>query len=176
MTISPVGASLRIVAIALIAVSAQARVLPQFNALDNARPAGEALQAARSGAVAETHTEERIGLANFVSFRPTTASTAESLMSMAAGPEAAARRHLKSVANLYRASASDIDAAVLHHIEPLYNGAQLVKFTAAVEGVEIFRETATVLMDSNMHPLAINGYLGATPAGGSSNASLVASA
>ncbi|MBI3714629.1 MAG: M36 family metallopeptidase, partial [Betaproteobacteria bacterium] len=175
MTLFPVGATLRIVVIALVVVSAQARVLPQFNALDNARPAGEALQAARIGAVAETHTEERLGLTNFVTFRPSTASTAESLAAMATGPEAAARRHLKSVANLYRASAGDVDAALLHHVEPLYNGAQIVKFTAAVDGVEIFRETATVLMDSNMQALAINGYLGATPAGSSSTSSLSAS-
>ena len=176
MTTFPVGASLRILAIALIAISAQARVLPQYNALDSARPASEALQAARSDAVVETHTEERLGVTNFISFRPSAASTAEMLAAMATGPEAAARRHLKSVANLYGASASDIDAAVLHHVEPLYNGAQLVKFTAAVDGVEIFRESATVLVDSNMQPLAINGYLGATPAGGSSSASLSASA
>ncbi|MBL8512122.1 MAG: M36 family metallopeptidase, partial [Betaproteobacteria bacterium] len=85
--------------------------------------------------------------------------------------EEAARGHLKQVAGLYQLSAAEIDAAPLHYTESLYNGAQLAKFNNQLAGIEVFRESATVLMDAQMRPLAIGGYIGPTGANTASSKS-----
>ncbi len=161
--------SVAFVFIAGMALNSQARQLESFNALTLAQP--------RQQATAQTeltpsvvHWESRLGVANFLQFTPP--ENGASLLSASAfasttgaskvGAEAAARAHLKSVAALYGATAADINAATLHHVEPLYNGAQMAKFMQSVNGVEIFRETATVLMNADQQVLAINGYLAST--------------
>ncbi len=145
----------------------EARQLEAFNALNLVQPRSPAASAQTEVVPGVIHWESRLGVANFLQFTPAEngiafASAPAAGAASKIGAETAARAHLKNVAALYGATAGDIDAASLHHVEPLYNGAQLVKFTQSVNGVEIFRETATVLMNAGQQVMAINGYLGAT--------------
>ncbi len=61
-------------------------------------------------------------------------------------------------------SAGEVDAAPMHHVDALPGGAALVKFTNQREGIEVFRESAAVLLGAAGQVVAIGGYLGPTAA------------
>jgi MYXO-CTERM domain-containing protein len=78
-----------------------------------------------------------------------------------ASADAAAREHLRGVADLYRMTRSDVDGAVLQHVhvpkgEP---GAVIARYGRRVGGIEVFRSEVKVVMDANQDLVAISGYL-----------------
>ena len=175
--------------IASISDVAQARDLPNFNALNAQDAANKTTSKSASGATANAtaaapsaqadvvanaksrypqlsgmHFSERLGVPSLLTFTAIS-SLATKQKSGNITPEQAARVHLKNVADLFRLTAAEIDAAPLQYAEPLYQGAQLVKFGNQRDGIEVFRESATVMMNANLQVLAISGQLGSTMAG-----------
>lgn len=61
--------------------------------------------------------------------------------------EGAARRELKAVADLYGLTSQEVDAAPLGHVQALRGGARLVSLGNQRDGIEVFRDQATVLLD-----------------------------
>ena len=163
----------------------QARELPNFNALDvatktNSTTKSSATDVATATAIApsaqddalasaksrypqlsDIHIGERLGVPSLLTFKKTS-SLATNQKSGNITPEQAARAHMKTVADLFQLSSAEIDAAPLQYAEPLYQGAQLVKFGNQRDGIEVFRESATVMMNANLQVLAISGQLGST--------------
>ena len=140
-----------------------ARVLPNIDAYGDApvvvsSAKAKILQYAET--IATAHIEERLGVPTFLALRPGAAVLAQGV-TRGLSAESAARAHLKSFADLYQISATEIDAAPLHHIEQVFNGATLAKFTNQKDGIEIFRESVTVLMKSSGEASAISGSIGA---------------
>ncbi|QIL80313.1 hypothetical protein G7047_10660 [Diaphorobacter sp. HDW4A] len=105
--------------------------------------------------------EERLGLPTFVQIKPITKSATLSRADMGT-PETAARKELKQLASLYGLTDSEVDAAPLHHVQTLPGGGRLVRLTNQRDGIEVFRERATVLLNARMKATAIGGYLGST--------------
>ena len=102
--------------------------------------------------------EERLGVPTFVQLRPSLAKSRPAN----ADPASAARGELKALAGLYGITEQEADAAVLHHVQALPGGARLVRLTSQRDGIEVFREQATVLLDAEAQATAIGGYLGST--------------
>ena len=166
---------------------AYAKPLPNFNAQDSVTPLidkaiSAKMQSKASAGVgalklATVHVDERLGIPNLITFTAAKTATAESRAFAAKNtPEQAARTHLKSVADLYQISADGIDGAPLRFVDDAFQGGYLVAFDHQMNGVEIFRESVSVLMDANMQPLAIRGQLGPTLNGGASSSKVATSA
>ena len=107
--------------------------------------------------------EERLGVPAFVQLRPATLPSLQAQSRAAkADPASAARDQLKALADLYGLTPQDVDAAPVHHVQNLPNGASLVRLTNQRDGIEVFREQATVLLNAQSQATAIGGYLGST--------------
>lgn len=144
-------------AAALTLPLAQARELDPIDALDNEPLAMQPKAAALPVNVQQLSREERLGLPTFVQLRPFTQAKA------APGyPADAARAQLKALAPLYGLTPQEVDAAPLHHVQTLPNGASLVRLTNQRDGIEVFRDQATVLLNAQSQATAIGGYLGST--------------
>jgi hypothetical protein len=107
---------------------------------------------------APLHVEERLGLPTFVWTRqaPDAARTAEL---QALGPESAARVHLADHAPLYALSPAALATAELHSLHDTGQGGIVAKFRQRVQGVPVFRDEMSVLMDRSLRPVAIAGHL-----------------
>ncbi|TQF10472.1 histidine kinase [Myxococcus llanfairpwllgwyngyllgogerychwyrndrobwllllantysiliogogogochensis] len=94
--------------------------------------------------------------------------------SLSAGPQAkasrpltqasantAAREHLRSVADLYRLNASEVNSAELRqvHMPKGGEGAVVATYGRRVNGIEVFRNEVKVVMDASQQLVAISGYL-----------------
>ena len=80
----------------------------------------------------------------------------------AAEPASVARAELKALAALYDLTPQEVDTAPLHHVQSLGGGGYLVRLTNQREGIEVFREHATLLLNAQSQVTAIGGYLGST--------------
>jgi hypothetical protein len=155
---------------------AAAKPLPNFNAQNDAYDAATQASHQPSKSLAQVqalakssglrlenlHIDERLGLTNLITFPANSA-----LRAKAAGtksPELAARAHLQQIAELYGLTAADVDAAKLDYVEPMFNGAVLAKFDNQADGIEVFRESVTVLMNTRLDALAIRSQIGPTQA------------
>jgi len=137
-----------------------------------ARPADPAKTAAllarakdlvRPGSVMQT--ESRLGVPTFVWARQSSATTALSRWQTAgiARPElAAARAALADYAPLYKLGDADVAGAVVSHVQDLGTGPVIVKYHAQLDGIEIFREELSVVMNRKLEPVALSGYLTST--------------
>jgi large repetitive protein len=138
--------------------------LPPVDALAEVslRPSpGRQLDAAVSQRVVDAHYEPRLDIPTFVRLQRAKRG-ASSASANASSAEQAARAELKDLASLYRLTPAMIDAAPLHHVQSMPNGAQLVKFTHQYQGIAVFREQATILLDATQQALAVGGFLGNT--------------
>ena len=139
---------------------AHARELAPIDALGEAplavqRKAAQALPAQ----VQSLSREERLGLPTFARLRP---SAARARAAGGGDPASAARGQLKALAGLYGLTPQEVDAAPVHHVQTLPGGARLVRLTNQRDGIEVFREQATVLLDAQSQATAIGGYLSGT--------------
>ncbi|WP_234638407.1 M36 family metallopeptidase [Delftia tsuruhatensis] len=149
--------------------AAWGRELPALDALGDAplrmraqadvASAGEPLPAQ----VHRISREERLGLPTFVQLGalPRTELPMRA-QAVARDPAGAARSVLKGLAGLYGLSEREVEDAPLHHVQNLAAGARLVRLTNQRDGIEVFREQATVLFDARGQASAIGGYLGST--------------
>jgi len=73
--------------------------------------------------------------------------------------EGTARAYLRDLAPLYRIDASEVDALPVHNVQRLDGGGTIVRFRGAIDGVEVFREQANVLLDGSGDLAAIGGFV-----------------
>ena len=148
-----------IIALTLAASPASARQLPEINALATSVPVASSRGpefgvGSLEGIKGRAH--ERLNLPVFVW------GADKRLMapvSQAGSREWAARWQLKNLASAYRIDSADIDLLPVKESRALANGASLVKFTNAVQGIEVFAEEAAVLTRSDGSLVAIGGFV-----------------
>ena len=153
----------------LLALAANAaHALPAYNAAldvpaDRALRPREGFERPFARVVTPAHVDSRRGVPSFTwaardnrGEQPWVAG-GEELRSVR--PEQAARRYLYELSELYRLTADDIASARLLEVHDTGHGGIIVRFQQAVEGVEIFRETVSVLMDRSHRLVAISGAL-----------------
>ena len=78
--------------------------------------------------------------------------------------EGTARAHLRDVADLYRITASEVDALSMHNLQRFPNGAAIVRFRNPIDGIEVFREQVNVLLDQSGGLVAVGGFVMGAPA------------
>ena len=73
-------------------------------------------------------------------------------------------RHLRDVADLYRITAAEVDALSVHNLQRFPNGAAIVRFRNPIDGIEVFREQVSVLLDPSGGLVAVGGFAMGAPA------------
>ncbi|MDY7227454.1 myxosortase-dependent M36 family metallopeptidase [Hyalangium rubrum] len=74
-------------------------------------------------------------------------------------PEEAARAYLNTHVGLYRLSRTDAAHIPVRGVHRMREGASIVSFAQEVEGIEVFRQSLKVLLDSDNQLVAMSGYL-----------------
>lgn len=144
---------------------ALARDLANVDALDKVPPIASAKRAELApGSVQKIRRDDRLGMPTFLSLDPQKRPADGVRPKSGQDAVGAARSEFKSVAKLYGVSAQELDAAPARVLHQLQGGAQLVRFANQRDGIEIFREQATVLLNAQSEALNIGGYLGSTQA------------
>ncbi|HET8898470.1 MAG TPA: M36 family metallopeptidase [Rhodanobacteraceae bacterium] len=116
-----------------------------------------ALASATSGYRVQAAT--RLGIPSFLSSVPGQQNRAGASLLISKDPSAVARSYLKSLATAYRIDAAEVDALPILESRRLSNGAALVRFGHRVQGIEVFRESATVLVNADGGLNSIGGYV-----------------
>ena len=152
------------------AFSAAARDLPPINAArDVTQDAASTLRAKRLAAAgASMAVDPRYGVPVFFSVADNgTAAVrlAKSIASKAGlSVERAARAHLTDFGDLYAITGDEIAALPVHDVQRFADGAALVRFRGAIDGIEVFREEANVLLGPQRELVAIGGFAMGAPA------------
>jgi uncharacterized repeat protein (TIGR01451 family) len=71
----------------------------------------------------------------------------------------AAQTAVRNLAPLYNLADADVTQAVVAHVATRPNGPSIVKLHTQVGGIEIFREELNVILDRNLDPVALSGYI-----------------
>jgi hypothetical protein len=119
---------------------------------------------------AEVRVHERFGVPTFLWASPqgATAGLAALRSTPAAGQasaqavnpaEAAARAHLGVYGSFYGLDPADLATATAIHVHDLGRGPVVVQFRQAIDGIEVFRERASVVMDRELRLVAIGGFI-----------------
>ncbi len=139
-----------------------ARSLPPIDALAQV-PVTAAAPAAGDSSSAAPQMDPRYGVPTFL---PGSAARADLAARAATGSrktgldaEGTARAYLRDLAPLYRLDAAEIDALPVHNVQRLDGGGTIVRFRGTIDGVEVFREQANVLLDRNGELAAIGGFV-----------------
>jgi hypothetical protein len=132
---------------------------PEHDALSEAKRAekapepGDLLKPGR-----DLQVEERLGVPTFVwAGKPGAAIPWDGTGKQA--PAAAARRHLGVYAKLWGLKPQDVAVAQLREVHDTGDGVVVAKFHQEVDGVEVFRDELTVVMDRQLRAVAFSGYL-----------------
>lgn len=131
--------------------------LAPFDALDGARPARALANADLARLDVRGHQDERLGVPSFLWVGA--ASPARALAGRGLDPEQAAREQFKALAPLYRLSPTDVDALQVFDRQTLPGGAQLLRLRQTADGIEVFRETLTLLTDADGGLSAVAGHV-----------------
>ena len=111
----------------------------------------------RAKGVAVAHEEPRLGVPTFVwGARPAQPGMKRS---QPLTPEQAAREYLGEQAGLYRLGRTDSPHIPVRGVHRARNGSSIVTFGQEVNGIEVFRQSLKVLLDSDSQLIAMSGYL-----------------
>jgi len=154
------------VALAGAALPAAARSLPPIDALADApavaTPARVSAQLNTAVSRDAIQMHSRLGVPTFVWGQqialPNQIAATAGITTRTAAP-AAARQYLQGMAGLYNVSPAQVNAASFVYAEDLPAGGAIVKVRNVVDGIEVFREEAGVILDSDRRLVAIGGYL-----------------
>jgi hypothetical protein len=131
----------------------------EHDALAEARHSARKTEAGdlqRSGR--DMQVEERLGVPTFVwAGKPGAAMSWDGKGKQA--PAAAARRHLGVYAKLWDLKPQDVEGARLADVQDTGAGAVVAKFRQEVDGVEVFRDELTIVMDRELRAVALSGYI-----------------
>jgi hypothetical protein len=108
--------------------------------------------------------EERLGVPTFVWAAPATAAERKARSARTAGITrvdiaAEARHSAEAFAPLYGLQKGDIAAANVVEVHDTGSGGIIVRMQEDVGGIEVFREGLSLMMDRNLEPIALSGYL-----------------
>jgi len=166
-------------------VSAPARRRPEFDALASIAPdkALSAQVAASAGNLlrygAPFHADERFGVPTFLwasqdgseagLARARALAGGVSQQGGALRPEDAARGHLDVYSELYGLSPDDVIKATVVDVHDLGRGPIIVQLRQSIDGIEVFRERVSIVMDRSLNLVGISGSItGAAKAKGAS--------
>ncbi|MBB5207980.1 M36 family metallopeptidase [Chiayiivirga flava] len=159
-----VRARLAAACLALLCGAASAQSTEGFDALSRTAAARDAAGSApRIDASAlrrldvHGHHDERLGVPNFLWVGD--ASPARAVSARGADPVRAARDQLRTLAPLYRLSDAEIDALEAYDRQTMPGGAQLVRLRQRIDGIDVFRDSMTLLSDADGRLTAVSGYL-----------------
>jgi hypothetical protein len=164
------------------ALPASARTLPLIDALAAAPEASVAAKSSLYPALQATgetaQIEPRFGVPTFI----WGTQAAATLKAMQRTPsvkalhddEATARANLRDLADLYQITAAEVDALPMHNLQRFPGGGAIVRFRNQIDGVEVFREEANVLLDRSGSLVAVGGFVMGTPANQRKSAQLFA--
>lgn len=102
--------------------------------------------------------DDRLGLPMFLSASSATPKLASSLL-INTDIAGVARQYMKSLANVYRISPAEIDALPVFSTQRLPNGAAIVQFKHLVNGIEVFRERVSVLLNADGSLGSVGGHV-----------------
>ncbi|MEO7254127.1 MAG: M36 family metallopeptidase, partial [Casimicrobium sp.] len=159
------GSVVAVLAAALsMAGAVSARDLTRIDRLGDAVPArGAALSGLASAAPSEAvRMHSRLQVPTFLwgnSGSPAAASIAAITTSVPRDAAEAARAYLQGLDSLYKLRAGQLDALAPAATHNFANGAVLVKLRNRLDGVEVFREEAAVLLSPDRKLVAIGGFL-----------------
>ena len=146
-----------------MAFGVQARDLSRVDALlDVPRAVQDKRLTVTPDVVRRVTRDEQLGIPTFVTLDPQRQTASAPLIKSGQDAVSAARAEFKSVASLYGVSDQELDSAPASVQQTLPGGAKLVRFTHRHEGLAVFREHATVLLNAQSRATSIGGYLGST--------------
>lgn len=167
---------LRALSIALLV--AASFTLPTADVASAARPELDAVGLAAPGAAATARLariaadpalrgvgraadlDRRFGVPTFVwAIRPARAEASAASRVPRPTPEGAARAQLARFAPFYGLDPADVAGATLTDVHDTGRGGIVVSFHQSVNGVEVFRDAIHVLLDRNLAPVAVTGYI-----------------
>lgn len=158
---APVRAAVAVLAI-LGASVALARDLPQVDRLGDAPPQPALSATAAAGSDGSMHLDSRLGVPTFLWAQRNRAVAGQAAAIAAAAPAdlvGAARAYLRGLGHLYALPAQQADSMRAAYTQNLRNGGAIVKFRNRINGIEVFREEASVLLARDRSLVAIGGYL-----------------
>ena len=154
-------------ALLLAGAPVEARRLPRIDAAASPVPAASAAAGAAAatvpGVLPGVTRDARLGVPAFLWGGIARAT----LPSLGRGPSpklgldaaTAARAHLHHLRDAWRLTADEVAALPLRQLQRLPNGAAIVRFGHQVDGVDVFREQANVLVDGEGELVAVGGLL-----------------
>jgi hypothetical protein len=150
--------------VALLAGTVSAKTLPNVDALAKhpvkAHRAPTAEESALLAPGKPVQYEERFGVPTFVWTAPSSAAEKNARGRSASD---AARSHLSRVAALYGLTPADVAAANVSQVHDTGRGGVIVKLHEEVDGIEVFREEVSVIMNRSLERVAVSGYLSGAP-------------
>ncbi|MBO9663521.1 M36 family metallopeptidase [Dokdonella sp.] len=150
------GKSLLVVPIALalgtFASSAEAADFAGVDALQASHAPASRLPSGYRATV-----QANLGIPEFLKAGRSVPNQAGSML-LVSDPAPIARTYLKSLAEVYRISAAEIDALDVFDSQRLRNGAAIVRFENRVDGVAVFRDGFNVLIRADGSLDTVSGY------------------
>ncbi len=160
------------VALGLVLVSATAFAKPKpnidaFGARTGASQNDAAVRQSARDLVnpgSSIHTESRLGVPTFLWVGKGAAAARSSLRPRVAvrgddNKVAAARAALSDYASLYGLSVLDLNSVAVSHVHDVGRGPIVVKFRQHINGIPVFREEIGVVMNRDLEPIALSGYV-----------------
>ncbi|HZI11220.1 MAG TPA: myxosortase-dependent M36 family metallopeptidase [Myxococcus sp.] len=155
-------ATLSGLALVLSGTSATARTLPNFDALQNAKPAGRAnagFKSAQAIGARVAHRDSLTDTPTFVWAKRDAGQTKLRAEFASMAPADAALTQLKDHAELYGLSSFESAGARVVGVSQNRQGVKVVKVAQEAGGIEVFRQNLNLLLDRNNELVAISGTL-----------------
>ncbi|MBC7709230.1 MAG: M36 family metallopeptidase [Rhizobacter sp.] len=148
--------------VTLASTALLARNLRSIDALASAAPSPEVSSLKKAATGGEVTIDSRLGVPSFLWAQrggDVTAQVSAIAATAPANPVAAARAFLGGLGSLYRLAAQNANDVPLLFSQPLPNGGAIVKFRNQINGIEVFREDAAVLLGADLNLVAIGGFI-----------------
>lgn len=148
--------------VTLASTTLHARNLRGIDALATAQPGPETSSRKSVATGGEATIDSRLGVPTFLWAQrggPVTAQVSAIAATTPSDPVAAARAYLGGFSSMYRISAQAANEVPLLFTQTLPNGGAIVKFRNQINGIEVFREDAAVLLGADLKLVAIGGFI-----------------
>ncbi|WP_324290042.1 myxosortase-dependent M36 family metallopeptidase [Pyxidicoccus sp. MSG2] len=157
-------ATLSGLSLVLSGTSAVARTLPNYDALQDAKPAGRVAAGFKpvdSKGPRVAHRDERTGSPTFLWARKSADQSKLSASSQFASmaPEQAALAQLADAASLYGVSSFEAAGARVVNVSENRQGVKVVTLAQEANGIEVFRQSLNLLLNRNNELVAVSGSL-----------------
>lgn len=151
----------------MVAGSAAAAVLPNYNAIADAPRVELGVAQARLAALAHSPSirvqwDDRFGVPNFV-WAGSKMSGTVAAAKVAQSDESAARQFLSAYASLYALDAGDVANAVVSGVHDTGEGAVIIKLKQRINDVDVFREELNIVMGQDRELIALSGHISGVP-------------